>query len=84
MFAYVIVSWFKPSIISRVVETQQQDVKAKIICDRIARGVGPTDWVLHSDQGLRYKSRLFAPLSSREMSFFVSFIIHNLQFILER
>ena len=34
--------------------------------DRIARGVGPTDWVLHSDQGLRYKSRLFVPLSSRD------------------
>ena len=36
------------------------------ICDHIARGVGPTYWVLHSDQGLRYKSRLFVPLSSRD------------------
>ena len=32
----------EPSIISRVIEAQQQDVKAKMICDRIARGVGPT------------------------------------------
>ena len=35
----------KPSIISRVVEAQQQDVEAKMICDRIARSVGPTCWV---------------------------------------
>ncbi|GFS40196.1 hypothetical protein Acr_00g0067070 [Actinidia rufa] len=56
----------EPSIISRVIEAQQQDIEAKTICDRIARGVGPTDWVLHSDQGLRYKSRLFVPLSSKD------------------
>ena len=55
----------EPSIISRVIEAQQQDVEAKTICDRIAKGVRPTSWVLHSDQGLRYKSRLFVPLSSR-------------------
>ncbi|GFZ15860.1 hypothetical protein Acr_25g0002690 [Actinidia rufa] len=56
----------EPSIINKVVEAQQQDVEAKMICDRIARGVGPTCWVLHSDGGLRYKSRLFVPLSSRD------------------
>ncbi|GFY97535.1 hypothetical protein Acr_12g0000760 [Actinidia rufa] len=55
----------EPSIISRVIEAQQQDVEAKTICDRISRGIGPTDWVLHEDQGLRYKFRLFVPLSSR-------------------
>ena len=36
------------------------------ICDRIAKGEGPTSWVLHSDQDLRYKSKLFIPLSSRD------------------
>ncbi|GFZ17095.1 hypothetical protein Acr_26g0003650 [Actinidia rufa] len=42
----------EPSIINMVIEAQQQDVEAKTICDRIARGVGPTCWVLHSDRGL--------------------------------
>ncbi|GFZ01883.1 hypothetical protein Acr_15g0004920 [Actinidia rufa] len=56
----------KPSIINRVIEAQQQDVEAKTICDRIARGVGSTCWVLHADRGLRYKSRLFVPLSCRD------------------
>ena len=56
----------EPSIINRVVEAQQQDVEAKMICDRIARGVGPTCWVLHSDGGLRYKSKLFVPLFNRD------------------
>ena len=37
-----------------------------MICDRIAKGVGPTCWVLHSNGGLRYKSKLFVPLSSRD------------------
>ena len=54
------------SLISRVIEVQQQDIEAKTICDHITKGVGPTNWVLHSDQGLRYKSRLFVPLSSRD------------------
>ncbi|GFY91098.1 hypothetical protein Acr_07g0012940 [Actinidia rufa] len=40
----------EPSIIHMVIEAQQQDVDAKTICDRIARGVGPTYWVLHSDR----------------------------------
>ena len=70
------------SIISRVIEAQQQDVEAKTIGDCIVRGIGPTSWVLHSDQGLRYKSRLFVPLSSRN-DVYVSFIIRDLQFILE-
>ncbi|GFY95611.1 hypothetical protein Acr_10g0009960 [Actinidia rufa] len=56
----------EPSIINRIIEAQQQDVEAKTIYDRIARGVGPTCWVLHSDRGLRYKSRLFVPLSCRD------------------
>ena len=56
----------EPSIISRGVKAQLQDVEAKTICDSIARKVGPKDWVIHSDQGLRYKSRLFVPLSSRD------------------
>ena len=56
----------EPSIISRVVEAQQQDVEVKMICDRIAKGVGPTYWVLHSNQSLRHKSKLFVPLSSRD------------------
>ncbi|GFZ18567.1 hypothetical protein Acr_27g0003060 [Actinidia rufa] len=56
----------EPSIISWVIEEQLQDVEAKMICDCIPRDAGPTDWVLHSDQGLRYKSRLFVPLSSRD------------------
>ncbi|XP_057485864.1 uncharacterized protein LOC130772142 [Actinidia eriantha] len=43
----------EPSIINRVIEAQLQDVEAKTICDRITRGVGPTDWVLQSDGGLR-------------------------------
>ena len=65
-FATLFMLSTEPSIISRVIEAQQHDVEAKTICDLIARGVGPTDWVLHSDQGLRYKSRLFVPLSSRD------------------
>ena len=55
----------EPSIIRWVIKAQQQDVEAKMICDRIARDVGPTCWVLHSDKGLSYKFRLFLPLSSR-------------------
>ena len=54
------------SIISRVVEAQQQDVEAKMIYDHIARGVGPTCWFLHSDGSLRNKSKLFIPLSSKD------------------
>ena len=33
----------KPSIISRVIEAQRHDVKARTICNCISRGVGPTD-----------------------------------------
>ena len=41
-------------------------MEAKTICARIGRGLGPIDWVLHSDQGLRYKSRLFVPFSNTD------------------
>ena len=56
-FATLFTLTTEPSIISRVIEAQRQDVEAKTVCDRIARGVEPIDWVLHSDQGLRYKSK---------------------------
>ena len=65
-FATLFTLFAESSIINRVIEAQQQDVEAKTICIRITRGVGPTDWVLHSDQGLRYKSRLFLLLSSKD------------------
>ncbi|XP_057493150.1 uncharacterized protein LOC130778637 [Actinidia eriantha] len=48
----------EPSIINRVIEAQLQDVEAKTICDRITRGVGPTDWVLQSDGGLSYQASI--------------------------
>ena len=65
-FATLFTLTTEPSIINWVIEAQQQDVEAKMICDHIARGVELTNWILHSDQGLRYKSRLFVPLSSRD------------------
>ena len=72
----------EPSILSRVIEAQRQDMKTKTICDHITRGVGLTDWVLHLDQGLDI-SLDYSYLYLVETTFFMNFIINDLQFILE-
>ena len=46
-FAALFTLSVEPSIISRIIEAQQQDVETKTICDSIARGEVPTDWILH-------------------------------------
>ena len=65
-FAALFTLSVEPSIISRIIEAQQQDVETKTICDSIARGEVPTNWILHPNQSLRFKSKLFIPLSSRD------------------
>ena len=50
-----------PSLPSRVIESQGQDVEIVSIKDRVQIGSGDKSWVIHSDGSLRYRGRIMVP-----------------------
>ena len=43
-----------PSLLSRVIESQWQDVEIVSIRDRVQSGIGDEGWTIHTDGSLRY------------------------------
>ena len=50
-----------PSLLSRVIESQWQDVEIVSIRDRVQSGTGDEGWTVHADGGLRYRGRVVVP-----------------------
>ena len=50
-----------PSLLSRVIESQWQDVEILSIRDRVQSGTGDEGWTVHADGGLRYRGRVVVP-----------------------
>ena len=50
-----------PSLLSRVIESQGQDVEIMSIRDRVQSGIGDEGWTIHADGSLRYRGRLVVP-----------------------
>ena len=50
-----------PSLLSRVIESQGQDVEIVSIKDRVQSGTGDKGWTLHADGSLRYRGRVVVP-----------------------
>ena len=44
-----------PSLLSRVIESQGQDVEILFIKDRVQLGTGDEGWAIHRDGSLRYR-----------------------------
>ena len=52
-----------PSLLSRVIESQGQDVEIVSIRDRVQSGTGDEAWTIHTDGSLRYRGRVVVPHS---------------------
>ena len=50
-----------PSLLSRVIESQGQDVEIVSIRDRVQSGTGDKGWTVHVDGSLRYRRRVVVP-----------------------
>ena len=50
-----------PSLLSRVIESQWQDVEIVCIRDRVQSGTGDEGWTAHADGSLRYRGRVVVP-----------------------
>ena len=50
-----------PSLLSRVIESQWQDVEIVSIKDRVQSGTGDEGWTVHADGSLRYRGRVVVP-----------------------
>ena len=50
-----------PSLLSRVIESQGQDVEIVSIKDRVQSGITDEGWAIHIDGNLRYKGRVIVP-----------------------
>ena len=50
-----------PSLLSRVIESQGQDVEIVSIRDRVQSGMGDEGWTVHSDGSLRYSGPVVVP-----------------------
>ena len=49
------------SLLSRVIESQGQDVEIVSIRDRVQSGTRDEDWIVHTDGSLRYRGRVVVP-----------------------
>ena len=49
------------SLLSRVIESQWQDVEIVSIKDRVQSGTGDEGWTVHTDGSLRYRGRVVVP-----------------------
>ena len=52
-----------PSLLSKVIGSQGQDIKVFSIRDRIQSGKGDEGWAIHTDGSLRYRGRVVVPQS---------------------
>ena len=50
-----------PSLLSRVNESQGQDVEIVSIRDRVQSGTSDEGWTIHTDGSLRYRGRVVVP-----------------------
>ena len=50
-----------PSLLSRVIESQWQDVEILSIRDQVQSGTGDEGWTVHTDGSLRYRGRVVVP-----------------------
>ena len=50
-----------PSLLSRVIESQWQDIEIVSIKDRVQSGTGDEGWTVHADDSLRYRGRVVVP-----------------------
>ena len=50
-----------PSLLSRVIEAQGQDIEIASIKDQVRSGTGDEGWTMHTDGGLRYMGRIMVP-----------------------
>ena len=50
-----------PSLLSRVIESQVQDVKILSIRDRVQSCTGDKGWAIHIDGSLWYRGRVVVP-----------------------
>ena len=50
-----------PSLLSRVIESQGQNVEILSIKNRVMSGTGDEDWAIHTDGSLRYRGRVVVP-----------------------
>ena len=49
------------SLLSRVIESQGQDVEISSIRDRVLSGTGDEGWAIHTYGSLRYRGRVVVP-----------------------
>ena len=50
-----------PSLLSRVIEAQGQDVDIVSIKDRVQSGPNDEGWAIHTDGSLQYRGRVAVP-----------------------
>ena len=50
-----------PFLLSRVIESQWQDIEIVSIRDRVQSGTGDEGWTVHADGSLRYRGRVVVP-----------------------
>ena len=50
-----------PSLLSRVIKSQGQDVEISSIKDRVHAGTGDEGWAIHTYGSLRYRGRVVVP-----------------------
>ena len=50
-----------PSLVSKVIESQGQDVEIVSIRGRVQSSMGDEGWAIHIDDSLRYRGRLWFP-----------------------
>ena len=50
-----------PSLLSRVIEFQEQDIEILSIRDRVRSDTGEEGWAIHTDGTLRYRGRVVVP-----------------------
>ena len=53
-----------PSLLSKVIESQWQNVEIVSIKDRVQAGIGDEGWTVHLDGSLRYRGRVVVPHST--------------------
>ena len=52
-----------PSLLSRVIESQGQDIKIVSIRDQVQSGTGDEGWTIHTYGSLQYRGRVVVPHS---------------------
>ena len=50
-----------PSLLSKVIESQEQDTKIFSIRDQAQTGIGDEGWTIHMIGSLRYRGRVMVP-----------------------